>query len=218
MLQDMPDIRKMKLLDSIDTESIYQFLLDGKFVIRRFGQNSIVHFSHEQCSHLELILRGKAAVERVNADGKLLVLTTLSEGDILGGNRLFSSKPYFPMMISAKENTVILQIQREHLFEMLTGNQVFLRRYLEYTADHVKHFGDELQDDMHLHIRQSVINFLEYERTRQNSKVIELHMTKKALAKMIGVQRTSLSRELAHMRADGLIRFDAKVIEILYEG
>ena len=40
-------------------------------------------------------------------------------------------------------------------------------------------------------------------------------MTKKALAERIGVQRTSLSRELAKMRADGLIKYDAESIEIM---
>ncbi|HPE16011.1 MAG TPA: helix-turn-helix domain-containing protein, partial [Oscillospiraceae bacterium] len=40
-------------------------------------------------------------------------------------------------------------------------------------------------------------------------------MTKKALAERIGVQRTSLSRELAKMRDDGLIKFDIDSIELL---
>lgn len=40
-------------------------------------------------------------------------------------------------------------------------------------------------------------------------------MSKKALADKIGVQRTSLSRELSRMRDDGLITFDAHYIERL---
>ncbi|NLZ83309.1 MAG: winged helix-turn-helix domain-containing protein, partial [Clostridiales bacterium] len=44
---------------------------------------------------------------------------------------------------------------------------------------------------------------------------IKLNMTKKALAERIGVQRTSLSRELAKMRAEGLILFDKDAITIL---
>ncbi|NCB43156.1 MAG: hypothetical protein EOM59_11120 [Clostridia bacterium] len=44
---------------------------------------------------------------------------------------------------------------------------------------------------------------------------IRLEITKKALAEKIGVQRTSLSRELAKMRDEGQINFGAKSIEIL---
>ena len=40
-------------------------------------------------------------------------------------------------------------------------------------------------------------------------------MTKQTLADKIGVQRTSLSRELSKMRNDGLIKYDSKSITIL---
>jgi DNA-binding transcriptional regulator LsrR (DeoR family) len=40
-------------------------------------------------------------------------------------------------------------------------------------------------------------------------------MTKKALADKIGVQRTSLSRELSKMKKDGLIECDSESITIL---
>ena len=53
--------------------------------------------------------------------------------------------------------------------------------------------------------------------TKQNSNIIKLNMTKKALAERIGVQRTSLSRELAKMREDGLIEFTPVSISLLYK-
>jgi CRP-like cAMP-binding protein len=37
-------------------------------------------------------------------------------------------------------------------------------------------------------------------------------MTKKALAEKIGVQRTSLSRELDRMRKEGLIDFEGRTV------
>ncbi|MEA4939555.1 MAG: helix-turn-helix domain-containing protein, partial [Christensenella sp.] len=45
---------------------------------------------------------------------------------------------------------------------------------------------------------------------------IKLEITKKALAERIGVQRTSLSRELTKMRDEGLIDFDSESIKVLY--
>ena len=49
----------------------------------------------------------------------------------------------------------------------------------------------------------------------QKSNRIKLNTTKKSLAEKIGVQRTSLSRELAKMRDDGLILFDTDSITLL---
>jgi CRP-like cAMP-binding protein len=49
----------------------------------------------------------------------------------------------------------------------------------------------------------------------QGRPSIELTMSKKSLAEMFGVSRTSLSRELQKMSAEGLITFDSKSIQIL---
>ncbi|NLM46621.1 MAG: winged helix-turn-helix domain-containing protein [Firmicutes bacterium] len=64
-------------------------------------------------------------------------------------------------------------------------------------------------------IREKIIDYLEHESRRQHSRQILLPCTKKELAEQIGVQRTSLSRELARMRADGLIEYNARSITLL---
>ena len=65
-------------------------------------------------------------------------------------------------------------------------------------------------------IRECIISYLNYESKKQESSTIKLEITKKALAERIGVQRTSLSRELARMRDEGLIDFDSESIKVLY--
>jgi DNA-binding transcriptional regulator LsrR (DeoR family) len=56
---------------------------------------------------------------------------------------------------------------------------------------------------------------LEHECKTQNSDCVKHGITKKALAEKMGVQRTSLSRELAKMKEDGIIDFDKKTITLL---
>jgi DNA-binding transcriptional regulator LsrR (DeoR family) len=63
-------------------------------------------------------------------------------------------------------------------------------------------------------IKESIIEFLNYEYYSQKNKKIELHMTKKELAEKLGIQRTSLSRELNKMKKDGLIDYNASSITI----
>ena len=63
-------------------------------------------------------------------------------------------------------------------------------------------------------IKESIIEFLNYEYYSQKSKEIKLNMTKKELAERLGIQRTSLSRELNKMKKDGLIDYDAHSITI----
>ena len=63
-------------------------------------------------------------------------------------------------------------------------------------------------------IRKKVIDFLTEEYRLQGSQIIVLGISKKELAERLGMQRTSLSRELARMKTDGMIDYDTRTITI----
>lgn len=208
-------VEKSILLSSISAEEVNSYLKDRSFKISTYNKNNIVHFSGEVCLKLEIILSGKVTVERIDEAGNLMTIAEFYSDEILGGNLLFSRNPYYPMTITAKQPTVILEIDKERLLGLFADNHLFLRSYLEFVADHTSILGDRIKHYVNRTIRECIINYLEHERQKQSSNIILLSITKKAWAERIGISRTSLSRELAKMKKDGLIRYDAKTIEFL---
>ena len=208
-------MKQVDLIKSIKSEEIQLFLNEGSFITTEYGKNNIVHFVGEICSKLEIILSGKVVIERIDESGNLMTIAEFFSGDVLGGNLMFSKNPYYPMTVTAKEATLILEINKDCLFNLFSDNHEFLRSYLEYVSDHTVILGDRIKHYVSRTIRESIVSYLDYECKKQNSNIIKLSMTKKALAERIGVQRTSLSRELAKMREDGLIEFTPVSISLL---
>lgn len=215
MYRNINLIRKITLLNSLSDKDILASLKNGKFKIVSYKKNSVIHFDGELCSKLEIILSGKVVVNRIDESGNLLTISEFYSNDILGGNLLFSKNPYYPMTISTQLSTEILEIDREMLFELFCHNPRFLQNYLGLISDHAFILGDKIKHYVNKTIRESIMNYLNYESKKQNSNQIKLDITKKALAEKIGIQRTSLSRELAKMRKDGLIIFDRDSITLL---
>lgn len=209
------DLHRMQLLSVLPQGELRQGLEDRTLTLRSFEKQNIVHFSGEKCTRLDVILSGEVAVERIDASGNLMSIAEFAEGDLLGGNLLFSRTPYYPMTITAVSKVQVLEIEREKLFSLFADYGEFLRSYLEYISDHAAILGDRLQNYANRSIRECVMMYLESESKRQKTDYIELAISKKALAEKFGVQRTSLSRELAKMRRDGLIEYDAKGIRRL---
>ena len=207
-------LRQIDLIKSITPQEIESFLKDGSCKTAEYGKNNIVHFVGEVCSKLEIILCGKVVIERIDESGNLMTIAEFFSGDVLGGNLMFSKNPYYPMTVTAKDATLILEINKDRLFRLFSDNHEFLRSYLQYVSDNTVILGDRIKHYVNRTIRESLVSYLNYERKKQNSNIIKLNMTKKALAERIGIQRTSLSRELAKMRADGLIKFGAAYIEL----
>ncbi len=200
-------MRQVDLIRSIDPQDIDSYLSEGSCKTAEYRKNNIVHFVGEVCSNLEIILSGKVVIERIDESGNLMTIAEFFGGDVIGGNLMFSKNPYYPMTVTAREVTLILEINKARLFSLFSDNHEFLKSYLEFVSDHTVILGDRIKHYVNRTIRESLISFLNYESKKQNSNTIKLCMTKKALAERLGVQRTSLSRELAKMREDGLIEF-----------
>ena len=215
MTKNINLIRSTTLIKSLSGEDILTNLKSGKFKVTSYKKSSVVHFDGERCSKLEIILSGKVVVDRIDESGNLLTISEFYNDDILGGNLLFSKYPYYPMTVLTQLPTDILEIDRETLFELFCNNPIFLRTYLELTSDRAFILGNKIKHYINKTIRESIMNYLNYESKIQNSNRIKLNTTKKSLAEKIGVQRTSLSRELAKMREDGLILFDTDSITLL---
>lgn len=215
MKKNMELMGQIDLMKSITPQEIESYLIEGSCKITQYKKNNIVHFVGEVCSKLEIILSGKVVIERIDESGNLMTIAEFLGGDVLGGNLMFSKNPYYPMTVTAKEATLILEINKDRLFRLFSDNHEFLSSYLEYVSDHTVILGDRIKHYVNRTIRESIISYLNFESKKQNSSIIKLSMTKKALAERIGVQRTSLSRELAKMREGGLIEFNSVSITLL---
>lgn len=211
----LKQMKQTTLLSSLSAEEIKRYISDRSFATHVYGKNNIVHFSGEVCSKLEIILSGSIVVDRIDESGNLMTVAEFLSDDILGGNLLFSKNPHYPMTITAKSSTVVLEINRERLFQLFSDNHDFLKSFLEFISDHAMILGDRIKHYVNRTIRESILSYLDYECKKQNSNHIKLSITKKALAERIGVQRTSLSRELAKMRDEGLIEFSIDSIVML---
>lgn len=208
-------MKKVPLLYGIPEETKAAHLKDGGFLFREYGRGRIIHLEGEPCTKLEVILSGSAVVERIDAAGSLMTIGEFFAGDILGGNLLFSKSPYFPMTITAKQVSVILEIEKECLLQLCCESKTFLQAYLEQLSEHALILGNRIRYYVNKSIRECIVSYLKYERDRQNSNRIRLSMTKKALAERMGVQRTSLSRELTKMKQEGLLAYDGDTITVL---
>lgn len=214
-MDPVEELHETDLLGTLRPGGIRQYLDDGSFRRVSYGTGQVVHFEGEICRKLELILSGRVVVERIDESGNLMSIAEFLRDDVLGGHLLFSRDPCYPMTVSATQPTAILEITKERLLRLLFDHHGFLLRYLERVSDHAALLGDRIRHYTNRTIRESVLNYLEHERRKQGSDRIRLGITKKALAQRIGVQRTSLSRELARMRDDGLLLFDASTVELL---
>ena len=127
MVQYEQLIYNANLLKDIEKEQIALYFEKQQFKFITYMKGTVVHLENDSCKNLEIILSGKVVVERLDESGGILTVAEFNENDILGGNLLFSNKPYYPMTITTKQETIILEIAKDVLFVGATGLQVILK-------------------------------------------------------------------------------------------
>lgn len=210
------DQLKISPLHVIDQTTLHDWLNTGKINISKYGKDQVIHFEGDICDKMEILLSGKVAIKHITEDGNVMNIADFNKGDLLGGNLLFTKQPYYPMMIIAISEVQVLTIKKDHLFEMLTEHPAFLKAYLELTSENTFILSSKIKHHVNLTLRDRLLLYLKSESKRQMKKKIIIPESKKALAEKLGVERTSLSRELKKMKDVGLIEFDSKTITLLF--
>ena len=161
---------------------------------------------------MDIILEGELSVQKIDEEGNILKVAVFNGGDIIGANLLFASSNYYPMTIVSEVKTVVMHTPKSILLELSVKNVDFMKTLLKVVSDKALVLTNTIDGISLKTIREKIIAFLKYESHIQKSNIINLNMSKKDLAQRMGVQRSSLSRELNKMRNDGLIDYDSKTI------
>lgn len=208
-------IQMIPLMSVFSREEIIGFLDSGEFRIVAYKKNTVVHLEGEPCTKLEILMSGEVVVDRIDEDGNILSISRFREEEVLGGPLLFASDSDYILTVSAVQNTTLLEISKQCIFELCFSNRSFLEMYLQMISNHASLLGNKLKNHVERSLREKIFDFLQVQAHRQGVEKIELMESKKALAERFGVQRTSLSRELKKMKDEGLIDYDMKWIQIL---
>lgn len=183
---------------------------------RRYEKGEIIARQGEVCSRLIILIQGSVRGELVDYSGKFIKVEDIAAPRALAPLFLFGQNNSFPVEVTANVGIETLEISKENILKLFVRNQRFLENYLNLSANYARILSDKLLLVSFKTIRQKVASYLlRLHREQQSTLCITLDRSQQALSDYFGVSRPSLSRELAHMQNDGLIKMGRKQIEII---
>ena len=215
-LKDFNDvILKCNLFKHLTEKDLCNLFLSIDHKIVHIDKDVLIHKRGETCDNLIIILEGTLSLNQRNYNNKSFNIYNFCDSEIVGANSIFAHNPKYKVDIYTKSPCVLLYIPQHEVFNLCVNDSVFLRSFLMHLSDKTQKLLDKIKIFSNKNIRSSIKQFLSCEFKKQNSTKINLEMSKKELAELLGVERTSLSRELKSMKLDGLIDYDKNSITIL---
>lgn len=177
-------------------------------------KNTFLHSEGDNCISMDILLSGELEIQKIDENGNLLTIARFFPISSLGENLMFGDSNIYPMNAFCPVDSEILQLDRSFILFLCSENQDFLLELLRDISDKALILTDKIKMISHKSLREKIFDYLARESAVQKSSKIKLRTSKKYLAQLFGVQRTSLSRELAKLRAEGFIEFDAESITV----
>lgn len=208
-------LSNLEPFDTLSPKAIRQLFESSDSSICRYAKGQMLHLQNEKCLCLDVILQGSILVQKIEANGSILTIARFSQGDLLGAHLLFSDHNSYPWTVTAEQSSVVLQVTKQALLKLCQDNVVFLSGLMSVISDKVQVLTNTIDTISMKTIRAKLLDYIRYEYHLQKVNPIRLTQSKKELAEKLGIQRTSLSRELSKMKREGQIDFDSRYIYLL---
>ena len=165
-----------------------------------------------------IVLRGAVQVCVDDIEGNRMIMAEVAPGVSFGESLCFLKTKESPVYIFASEDSEVLWLSTDALFSdpadpFLTELQ---RRFTAALAAKALTMNNRIQVLSRLSLRGKLTAYFTELAAAQGSDVIRLPMNREDTAAYIGANRSALSRELARMKAEGLIEYRKNEIRILH--
>ncbi|MDL4840584.1 Crp/Fnr family transcriptional regulator [Aquibacillus sp. LR5S19] len=207
-------ISLVPIFNHLESEQMDEILMTAQSVSYKKGE--IIYQADNQSTSLYIVNSGKVRIFRLSESGKEQLVRILNPGDFTGEYALFSESTH-ESFAEAMVDTAVCMINRTDL-------QAFLLKYPSISLKILAEFSTRLEQSE----KQSTWFATEKVETRiahylieglaggNHSEVLELPMSKKDLASYLGTTPETISRKLADLEAQGLIKLKPhKKIEII---
>ena len=183
--------------------------------LRRYTAQAVVAFEDDQCTWLGIVISGSVKIERILASGKTMTIETLGRGASFGEALIFADDNRYPATIQSLEDSQVFCLSRKDIITLCHESVLFLGNFNRLLSNRLLMLNRKVKSLSFTTIRQRVVNYLLDEYQRQKTPNLLIPMARHELANFLGIPRPSLSRELAHLQADGLIAYQRNLIQLL---
>ena len=218
-MKNLMDALRSPLFQGIKTEELHGMLGCIGYHIGTFKKGEIVAFEGEHLRHIGILLSG--AVDMVKEDlwGSRTMLARMHWDELFGETFACGSDTLSVVTFLVSEDAQILFLPFDRVMHSCTMACRFHHKLVE---NMVRIIADKNRDLMRKvdvvskrTIREKLLAYLSIQAQLQNSRYFQIPLGRVELAEYLCVDRSALTRELAKMKADGLIDYDKNCFRIL---
>ena len=209
--EERETILRSKLFAEIQPEQLDTLLSCLGAELREYEPGSWVIQEGERVTEVGLVLTGNARSLKLDGDAEPLIISLLERGSFLGVLLAASRNHRSPVCVQAQSPLRVLFLSAAQLItpckDGCADHTILLRNFLDSVAEQSLSLNDRIGCLVQPTVRKKVCAYLTRLSEEKGTREFTIPLDRSAMANYLNVERSALSRELSHMKADGLIEY-----------
>lgn len=212
-----PDFLTKVIWDALTPDEVDKF--NRNVICRTYKAGQTIFSQDDPCKGLYLIEDGLVAIRMTDDEGQSAIVRLVHRGDSLGYRPLLARENHRATAEVIK-NARICSIDAKTVRGFLNNNPELSTRFLAHIAHALGEAEERLFQVAAQSLRTRIIHLLfllsdHYgETTSDGTLFVELPMTRRGLAEMVGARPESVSRTLLEMQDDGLLKLSGRTVRV----
>lgn len=212
----------MDIIDHVSSIPLFEELPPGQIEEltaimedQGFTRGEIIFSEGDEANGFYVVISGRVKIFKLSPDGKEQILHMFGPGEPFGEVPVFTGQA-FPANAEAMEKSRIFFFPRDLFADLIKKNPSIAMNMLALLSKRLRKFANLIDDLSLKEVPGRLAAYLLYmSGEKKGSKNLELNITKTQLASLLGTIPETLSRILAKMSKQGLIKLRGRHIKIL---
>ncbi|HSU58107.1 MAG TPA: Crp/Fnr family transcriptional regulator [Bryobacteraceae bacterium] len=210
-------LKATQLFSALDNTEISA--IAGRTLIRRFSAGELLFSEGEPCEGLYAVAAGRVRIFKTSPAGREQVLTIEGPGSSIAELPVFDGGPY-PASAAAVDEAQLLFVSRSDFRACCLEHPEVALKLLQVVGGRLRRLVGIIEELSFTTLRHRLIAWLLREaqahgHSTPEGTTFELGISHQELAAHIGTVRELVSRNMARLQAQGLIRAQGREITIL---
>lgn len=220
MLENYVDIlSKTALFHGIEQRDLTAMLKCLEPVTQSFNKNDYITTIGDEFRSIGILLKGEATISKENAAGNRSVMSVIHEGDLFGEVVAFSSQSKWPATVQAQSPCEVFFLAKGKILNQCRSlcpwHRMLIQNFLRILSEKALILNKKVEYLTIKSIRGKISTYLLDQYNQKGKKSFVLPLNRNELADFLNVSRPSLSREMAHMKQEGIIDYHLSAIRIM---
>ena len=205
-------IGRIPLFEGLSEENLK--LLSQIVREKSYERDETIFDEGDEADGLYVVEDGRVKIYKLSFEGKEQILHIFGAGEPFGEVAVFAGIK-FPAYSQAMEKSKILIFPRRDLVDLIRRNPDLAMDILAVLSLRLRQFTHLIEDLSLKEVPTRLAAHLLYLSHQNDSRQLELEVTKGQLASLLGTIPETLSRILTRMKTNGLIEIDGRRIQLL---